>query len=467
MTALAHRGDGAGTACFYFKQVWEICGRYVDQGGGKRKGAFAIYLEPWHADIFDWLELRKNHGKEEVGPLLAAVPLAFRASDQARLIEYIQGLAHPTCAALCTCCGQPSTFPMCVWRRAPIICLTPVFGGEAQAVPVGAQARARDLFYGLWTTDLFMQRVEANGEWSLFCPSEAPGLADCWGEEHAALYARYEREGRAKKVVKAQQLWFAILEAQARCCPPCSAHCTFSGMFPHFWHAWHEQALMLVCPSRFHAQMMFAILILNVSPFRRWRRGTRTCCTRTRATARATSRTWARSRAATCARRSSSSRRPRRPPSATWPPSRCRATCASRTARSPAAAPSSPAPSTPPTGASPRPLHCRPPPTVLLSPHVALHAAGLPAAEVPLVRRRYFDFDKLREVTRIVTQNLNKIIDINYYPAETARRSNMRHRPIGIGVQVAACLVAYSGNAITQCHAHSVLHSQHLPGPCI
>ena len=76
------------------------------------------------------------------------------------------------------------------------------------------QARARDLFYGLWTTDLFMQRVEANADWSLFCPNEAPGLADCWGEEHAALYTRYEREGRAKRTVKAQQLWFAVLEAQ-------------------------------------------------------------------------------------------------------------------------------------------------------------------------------------------------------------------------------------------------------------
>lgn len=76
------------------------------------------------------------------------------------------------------------------------------------------QARARDLFYGLWTTDLFMQRVEANADWSLFCPNEAPGLADCWGDEHAALYVRYEQEGRAKRNVKAQQLWFAILEAQ-------------------------------------------------------------------------------------------------------------------------------------------------------------------------------------------------------------------------------------------------------------
>ena len=121
-------------------RVFNDTARYVDQGGGKRKGAFAIYLEPWHADIFDWLDLRKNHGKEE--------------------------------------------------------------------------ARARDLFYGLWTNDLFMKRVEENGDWTLFCPNEAPGLADCWGEEFESLYESYEKEGKGKKTVKAQQLWFAILESQ-------------------------------------------------------------------------------------------------------------------------------------------------------------------------------------------------------------------------------------------------------------
>jgi len=80
--------------------------------------------------------------------------------------------------------------------------------------------RARDLFYGLWVNDLFMRRVEANAEWSLFCPNEAPGLAECWGEAFDALYQKFEREGRAKRVIKAQQLWFAILEAQVSefCC---------------------------------------------------------------------------------------------------------------------------------------------------------------------------------------------------------------------------------------------------------
>ena len=111
-----------------------------DQGGGKRMGSFAVYIEPWHADIFDFLDLRKNHGKEE--------------------------------------------------------------------------ARARDLFYGMWTPDLFMKRVEADGDWSLFCPHECPGLGNCWGKEFDELYATYEASGKARKTIKAQKLWFAILESQ-------------------------------------------------------------------------------------------------------------------------------------------------------------------------------------------------------------------------------------------------------------
>ncbi len=119
---------------------FDMTARYVDQGGGRRKGSFAIYLEPWHADISAFLDLKKNHGKEEL--------------------------------------------------------------------------RARDLFYALWIPDLFMQRVEHNETWSLFCPKEAPGLADCYGEAFETLYHKYEREGRARKTVKAQDLWFEILGAQ-------------------------------------------------------------------------------------------------------------------------------------------------------------------------------------------------------------------------------------------------------------
>src|ERR1700741_4465782 len=132
--------NGTSNGIIPMLRVFNDTARYVDQGGGKRKGAFAIYLEPWHADIFEFLDLRKNHGKEEM--------------------------------------------------------------------------RARDLFYALWVSDLFMERVEANEDWSLFCPHEAPGLADCFGKEFEKLYKRYEKEGRARKVVKAQELWFAILDSQ-------------------------------------------------------------------------------------------------------------------------------------------------------------------------------------------------------------------------------------------------------------
>ena len=121
-------------------RVFDVTARYVDQGGGKRPGAFAIYIEPWHADIFEVLDLRKNHGKEE--------------------------------------------------------------------------ARARDLFYGLWIPDLFMKRVEEDGIWSLMCPDQCPGLGDCHGKAFEALYLQYEKAGRVKKTVRAQDLWFAILDSQ-------------------------------------------------------------------------------------------------------------------------------------------------------------------------------------------------------------------------------------------------------------
>jgi ribonucleoside-diphosphate reductase alpha subunit len=132
--------NGCSNGIVPMLRVFNNTARYVDQGGGKRKGSIAIYLEPWHADIFAFLDLRKNHGNE---------------AD-----------------------------------------------------------RARDLFYALWISDVFMERVKANGTWSLFCPDEAPGLADCHGDEHRELYTRYEQEGKARQTIQAQQLWFAILDSQ-------------------------------------------------------------------------------------------------------------------------------------------------------------------------------------------------------------------------------------------------------------
>jgi ribonucleoside-diphosphate reductase alpha subunit len=132
--------NGSSNGIVPMLRVFNNTARYVDQGGGKRKGSIAIYLEPWHADIFAFLDLRKNHGNE---------------AD-----------------------------------------------------------RARDLFYALWVPDLFMERVKANGTWTLFCPNEAPGLADVHGQEFKDLYEKYEREGKGRKTIQAQQLWFAVLDSQ-------------------------------------------------------------------------------------------------------------------------------------------------------------------------------------------------------------------------------------------------------------
>jgi ribonucleoside-diphosphate reductase subunit M1 len=267
--------NGTSNGIVPMLRVFNDTARYVDQGGGKRKGAFAIYLEPWHGDIFEWLDLRKNHGKEE--------------------------------------------------------------------------ARARDLFYGLWTNDLFMRRVEENGEWSLFCPNQAPGLADCWGEEFDALYEKYEREGRALKVVKAQQLWFAIMEAQVETGNP----------YMLFKDA---------CNRKSNQQNLGTIKCSNL-------------CTE-------------------IVEYSS--------PEET-------AVCN--------------------LASIALPRFVREQPTSPVSPQSGTNPMGKKLLGSLNAANRFFDFDKLMQVTRTATRNLNKIIDVNYYPVETARRSNMNHRPIGLGVQ--------------------------------
>ncbi len=240
--------NGTSNGIIPMLKVYNDTARYVDQGGGKRKGAFAIYLEPWHADVFEFLDLRKNHGKEEL--------------------------------------------------------------------------RARDLFYALWIPDLFMKRVEANGEWSLFCPNEAPGLSDCWGPEFEALYTQYEEEGRARKTVKAQELWFAVLDAQIETGTPYLLYKDAANKKSN------QQNLGTIKSSNLCTE-----IIEYTSP----------------------------DEVAVC----------------------------------------------------------------------NLASVALPR----YVINGKFDHDKLYEVTYEVTRNLNKIIDNNYYPVEEAKNSNLRHRPIGLGVQ--------------------------------
>jgi ribonucleoside-diphosphate reductase alpha chain len=240
--------NGTSNGIIPMLRVFNDTARYVDQGGGKRKGAFAIYLEPWHADVFEFLDLRKNHGKEEL--------------------------------------------------------------------------RARDLFYALWIPDLFMQRVEDNGDWTLFCPHEAPGLQDCHGAAFEELYTTYEREGRGRKTIKAQELWFAILDAQIETGTP---------------YLLYKDA----ANAKSNQQNLGTIKSSNL-------------CTEI--------------------------------------------------------------------------MEYTDPNEVAVC---NLASLALPR----FVKDGKFDFEKLYEVTYQVTLNLNKVIDVNYYPVEEAKRSNLRHRPIGLGVQ--------------------------------
>ena len=240
--------NGTSNGIVPMLRVFNDTARYVDQGGGKRKGSFAIYLEPLHADVFDFLNLKKNHGKEEV--------------------------------------------------------------------------RARDLFYALWVSDLFMKRVEEEGDWSLFCPNEAPGLAECWGEEFEALYERYEAEGCQRKTVKAREVWAAILEAQIETGTP---------------YMLYKDA----CNRKSNQQNLGTIKSSNL-------------CTE----------------------------------------------------------------------------------IIEYTDENEVAVCNLASIALPrFVIDGKFDHQKLFDVTYQITQNLNRIIDNNYYPVPEAERSNLRHRPIGIGIQ--------------------------------
>eukprot|EP00835_Amoeboradix_gromovi_P006515 NODE_781_length_4285_cov_0.344959.p1 type:complete len:813 gc:universal NODE_781_length_4285_cov_0.344959:3158-720(-) len=237
-------------------RVFNNTARYVDQGGNKRPGAFAIYIEPWHADIFAFLDLRKNHGKDE--------------------------------------------------------------------------DRARDLFYALWICDLFMKRVENDEEWSLFCPNEAPGLADCHGEEFNALYRQYEQEGRARQTIKAQKLWFSILDSQIETGTP---------------YMLYKDA----CNSKSNHSHLGTIRSSNL-------------CTEI--------------------------------------------------------------------------LEYTAPDEVAVCNLASVSLPAFVVTEKDGDKNVFrYDFKKLHSVTQVVVRNLNKIIDVNYYPVVEASYSNKRHRPVGVGVQ--------------------------------
>ncbi|QLE01279.1 ribonucleoside-diphosphate reductase subunit alpha [Galbibacter sp. BG1] len=240
--------NGTSNGIVPMLKVFNDTARYVDQGGGKRKGSFAIYIEPWHADIFDFLDLKKNHGKEEM--------------------------------------------------------------------------RARDLFYAMWMSDLFMKRVEENAEWTLMCPNECPGLCDVHSEEFEALYTKYEAEGKGRKTIKARELWEKILESQIETGTPYMLYKDAANRKSN------QKNLGTIRSSNLCTEIME-----YTSP----------------------------DEVAVC---------------------------------------------------------------------------NLASIALPMfVKGTEFDHKELFKVTKRVTRNLNRVIDRNYYPVKEAENSNMRHRPIGLGVQ--------------------------------
>ncbi|GAB5473444.1 MAG: ribonucleoside-diphosphate reductase subunit alpha [Maribacter sp.] len=240
--------NGTSNGIVPMLRVFNDTARYVDQGGGKRKGSFAIYMEPWHADIYEFLDLKKNHGKEEM--------------------------------------------------------------------------RARDLFYAMWISDLFMKRVEANEDWTLMCPNECPGLFTSHSEEFEALYTKYEAEGKGRKTVKARDLWEKILESQIETGTPYMLYKDAANRKSN------QKNLGTIRSSNLCTE-----ILEYTSP----------------------------DEVAVC---------------------------------------------------------------------------NLASIALPMfVKNGEFDHKELFKVTKRVTKNLNRVIDRNYYPVKEAENSNMRHRPIGLGVQ--------------------------------
>ena len=241
-------------------RVFNDTARYVDQGGGKRKGSIAIYLEPWHPDILAFLDLRKNHGKEEL--------------------------------------------------------------------------RARDLFYALWTPDLFMERVQDNADWSFFCPNECPGLQDAYGEDFKKLYESYEAQGLARETIPARSVWDKVVEAQIETGTP---------------YMLYKDAANIKSNQKNLGTIRSSNLCTEILEYT------------------------AQAEVAVC------------------------------------------------------------------------NLASIALPRFVKEDSNEFDFQTLYDVTYHVTGNLNRVIDVNYYPVEEARNSNMRHRPIGLGVQGLADTFAMLG----------------------
>lgn len=252
--------NGTSNGLAPMARVLDAVARYVDQGGGRRKGSIALYIETWHADIMDFLDLKKNHGKEEL--------------------------------------------------------------------------RARDLFYALWVSDLFMKRVEEDGVWSLFCPNDTPELVDSWGETFETKYKEYEREGKAREVIKAQKLWFAILDSQIETGTPYMLFKDACNRKSNHNHLGTIRCSNL-CTEIVEYSSADEVAVCNLA-------------------------------------------------------------------------------------------------SIALPKFVNTITGGKCFSKEGT---KTFNFDLLRTIVHVVTNNLNRVIDTSYYPIPEARASNLAHRPIGIGVQ--------------------------------
>jgi ribonucleoside-diphosphate reductase alpha chain len=261
--------NGVSNGIVPMLKVFNNTAKYVDQGGGKRNGSFAIYLEPWHADILMFLQMRKNHGDEEL--------------------------------------------------------------------------KARDLFYALWIPDLFMERVKSNGDWTLMCPDECPGLSDIYGMDFVVLYEKYEKEGKGRETIKARDIWLQILDAQMETGTP---------------YLLYKDAANLKSNQKNIGTIKSSNLCTEIIQYS---------------------------------------------------DDKETAVCNLASIALPTFISSSSSSNSDPV----------------------------------------FDYVKLYEVTKIVTENLNKIIDINYYPTTKTKTSNLRHRPIGIGIQGLADVFLLFGLAFT------------------
>ena len=308
-------------------RVFNDTARYVDQGGGKRNGSFAMYLEPWHADVFEFIELKKNHGNE---------------------LE-----------------------------------------------------RARDLFYALWIPDLFMERVLSDGEWSLFCPHECPGLSDTWGEEFNKLYEKYVKEGRQRKTIMARELWQTILTSQLEVGTPyllykdtCNRKSNQNNLGTIKSSNLCTEIIEFTSPEETAVCNLASISLKKFVKYKETKDMKFLVYTK---------------------------------PDCVY----CELAKGLLNKRNINYETKDYRELTSISGEYP--LKVKFPQVYQTDNNHNIHIGGY--TELYEYLKPEYDFKSLQDITERITKNLNNIIDYNYYPTKETKTSNLRHRPIGIGVQ--------------------------------